>query len=233
MEVKPRTVAIVAARMGSTRLPGKVLMALGGRSILTYLVDRLLQTECLDQVVVATTVDPRDDVIVEECRKHDIYCFRGSEHDVLSRYLGAATVTDADIVVRVTADNPFTDPESIDRVVNHIVETGAEYVIENGLPIGTTGEALTRRLLVRIAENAHEARWREHVTLYAKENPSDTGGIFLEPRPACECPDLSLTVDEMPDYLRVQEVARKLDRIDFDLPMLIRLAQNLSHPMPV
>ena len=104
----------------------------------------------------------------------------------------------------------------------------AEYVIENGLPIGTTGEALTRRLLVRMAENAHEARWREHVTLYAKENPSDTGGIFLQPRPACECPDLSLTVDEMPDYLRVQEVARKLDRIDFDLPALIRQTQSLN-----
>ena len=135
--------------MGSARLPGKVLLTLDGRSILTYLVERLRHTKCLDQVVVATTVHPRDDIIVEECRRHDIDCFRGSERDVLSRYLGAATVTDADIIVRVTADNPFTDPESIDRVVGHIVETGAEYVIENGLPIGTTGEAPTRRLLAR------------------------------------------------------------------------------------
>ncbi len=232
MEVGPRTVAIVQARMGSTRLPGKVLMTLGGRSMLTYLVDRLHQTQCLDQVVVATTVHPRDDIIVEECRRHHIYCFRGSEHDVLSRYLEAATITDADIVVRVTADNPFTDPESIDRVVNHIVETGAEYVIENGLPIGTTGEALTRHLLARMAEIAHEERWREHVTLYAKENPSDAGGIFLDARPGCESPNLRLTVDELPDYLRVQAVARKLDGIEFNIPMLIQQAQNLSNPLP-
>ena len=228
MEVRPRTVAIVAARMGSARLPGKVLLTLGDRSILTYLVDRLHQTGCLDQIVVATTVHPRDDIIVEECCQHDIYCFRGSEHDVLSRYLEAATVTDAGIIVRVTADNPFTDPESIDRVVNHIVRTGAEYCIENGLPVGTTGEALTRKLLARIAETAHEERWREHVTLYAKENPIQTGAIFLEAPPACECPELSLTVDERPDFLRVQEVARKLDGMEFDLPALIQHAQSLN-----
>ena len=143
--MRPRTVAIVQARMGSSRLPGKVLLKLDGRSILTYLVERLRHTKCLDQVVVATTVEPRDDILVEECRRHEIDCFRGSEPDVLARYLGAATVTGADIIVRVTGDNPFTDPGSIDRVVNHMLETGAEYVIENGLPVGTTGEALTRR----------------------------------------------------------------------------------------
>ena len=226
--MRPRTVAIVQARMGSSRLPGKVLLTLDGRSILTYLVERLRQTKCLDQVVVATTVDPRDDILVEECRRHEIDCFRGSESDVLARYLGAATVTGADIIVRVTGDNPFTDPGSIDRVVNHILETGAEYVIENGLPVGTTGEALTRRLLARIAETAHEERWREHVTLYAKENPATTGGIFLEARPSCECPELSLTVDELPDYLRAQEVARNMKGIDFDLPAVIEQARNLA-----
>lgn len=227
--MRPRTVAIVQARMGSSRLPGKVLLTLDGRSMLTYLVERLRHAKCLDQVVVATTVDPRDDILVEECRRHEIDCFRGSEHDVLGRYLGAATVTDADIIVRVTGDNPFTDPESIDRVVNHILETGAEYVIEDGLPVGTPGEALTRRLLARIAETAHEERWREHVTLYAKENPATTGAIFLVARPSCECPELSLTVDEPPDYLRAQEIAKNMEGIDFDLPALIQQAQATNY----
>ena len=224
----PRTVAIVAARMGSSRLPGKVLLNLGGQSILTYLVDRLEQTECLDQVVVATTVHARDNIIAAECKRHGIDCFRGSEDDVLSRYLETATATDGDIIVRVTADNPFTDPDSINRVVDHIVSHGADYVIENGLPVGTTGEALTRRLLSRMAETAHEERWREHVTLYAKENPGRTGTVFLIPPPACECPELRLTVDELPDYLRVKEIARRLDGTAFDLPTLIQYAQNLN-----
>ncbi len=218
--------------MGSTRLPGKVLLPLGSGSIMTYLVDRLRPTESLDEVVVATSVEPRDDVIAEVSRRHHIFCFRGSEHDVLARYLDAADVTETDIIVRVTADNPFTDPSSIDRVVKHIVRTGADYVIENGLPVGTTGEALTRRLLTKLAETAHEPRWREHVTLYAKENPIETGGIFLTPPASCECPELSLTVDEPDDYLRVEEIARHLDGREFDLPALIRHAQHV-HPLSV
>ena len=227
--MRPRTVAIVQARMGSSRLPGKVLLTQDGRSILTYIVERLRHTECLDQIVVATTVHPRDDILVEECRRHEIDCFRGSEHDVLARYLGAAIMTAAEIIVRVTGDNPFTDPGSIDRVVNHILETGAEYVLENGLPVGTAGEALTRRLLARMAETAYEQRWREHVTLYAKENLAATGGVFLEARPSCACPELSLTVDELPDYLRAHEVANNMEGTDFDLPALIRQAQATNY----
>ncbi len=157
--MKPRTVAIIQARMGSSRLPGKVLLPLGGRSILGYLVDRLRGTRMLDDIVVATTVNPGDDIIAADCLRRDVLCFRGSEQDVLGRYLGAAAVSDADIIVRVTADNPFTDPDSIDRVVEHILSTGAEYVIEDGLPVGTTGEAVTRRLLDRIGEIADQDRW--------------------------------------------------------------------------
>ncbi len=229
--MKQKTVAIIQARMGSSRLPGKVLLPLGGRSILTYLVERLYRTRTVDEVVVATTVHPRDDIIVEECRRHDVACFRGSEYDVLGRYLAAATVSGADIVVRVTADNPFTDPESIDLVVEHIIENGVEYALEDGLPVGTTGEAVTRRLLGRMADLAHrvdEPRWREHVTLYAKENLKEARGEFLQPRPRCDRPEIRLTVDELPDYLLAQEVARNLNDLDFDISALISQAESIS-----
>ena len=85
--MKPRTVAIIQARMGSSRLPGKVLLPLGGRSILGYLVDRLSGTRMLDDIVVATTVNPGDDIIAADCLRRDILCFRGSEQDVLGCYL--------------------------------------------------------------------------------------------------------------------------------------------------
>src|SRR6516225_1937930 len=121
-----RTVAIVQARMGSTRLPGKVLMKIGGRSLLVYLVERLSRARTLDAIIVATTTNPRDNVIIEECERRGILNFRGSESDVLGRYVSAARACSAEIIVRVTADNPFTDPDSIDRVVDAISVRSAD-----------------------------------------------------------------------------------------------------------
>jgi len=112
--------------MGSTRLPGKVMMTIADRTILTYLIWRILKAQTLDEIIVATTTDARDDVIVEECERNHVLFFRGSEPDVLGRYAGAAEASNADIIVRVTADNPFTDPDSIDRVVESIASGGAD-----------------------------------------------------------------------------------------------------------
>src|SRR2546430_17033111 len=132
---KPRTVAIVQARMGSTRLPGKVMMKIAGRPLLVYLVERISRARTLDGIIVATTTNPRDNVIIEECERRGIPNFRGSESDVLSRYVSAARACAADVVVRVTADNPFTDPDSIDRVVDAIASGNADYAIEMNLPV--------------------------------------------------------------------------------------------------
>jgi spore coat polysaccharide biosynthesis protein SpsF len=134
----PNTVAIIQARMGSTRLPGKVLMPMGNRTMLGYLIERLSFARTVSTIVVATTTNRRDDVIAEEAWKLEVECFRGSETDVLERYIQAARVNNAEIVVRVTGDNPFTDPASIDRVVDQLID-GFDYSIEAGLPVGTTG----------------------------------------------------------------------------------------------
>ena len=221
-----KAVGIIQARMGSSRLPGKTLLPLGNRTILTYLVERLKRSRTLDDVIVATTLLSRDDVIVAECEQHGIAWFRGSESDVLGRYLGAAIAMDAEIVVRITADNPFTDPESIDRVVRHIRRSGARYVIEDRLPVGTTGEALTVGMLAFIDKVATEPALREHVTLYAKRNRGP-GAVFLAPPAAYDRPSLPLTVDEHSDYERVFEIAAGLGGLDFDLSDLIRQADQL------
>jgi spore coat polysaccharide biosynthesis protein SpsF (cytidylyltransferase family) len=203
--------------MGSTRLPGKVLLDIGGRPLLVYLVERIARCRTLDGIVVATTTEPRDDVIVKECRDRGFRCFRGSETDVLGRYRDAAAEADAGIIVRVTADNPFTDPGSIDCVVNQIVECGADYAIEVDLPAGTTGEALTVQALEFIDDTAHTPRWREHVTLYAKEKPDVLKCNFLQPRPGLARPDLSFTVDRDDEYQYVQELARAFRGPHFSL----------------
>src|SRR5262245_26023982 len=126
MAKTPKAVAIIQARMGSTRLFGKVMMKIAGRSLLAYLTERISKARYLQSIVLATTRNPHYNAIIEECERFGITNFRGSESDVLGRYVSAARACDADIIVRVTADNPFTDPESIDRVVD-AVSRSADY----------------------------------------------------------------------------------------------------------
>jgi spore coat polysaccharide biosynthesis protein SpsF len=221
---KPRTVAIIQARMGSTRLFGKVMMNVAGRPLLAYLVERISRARTLDSVLVATTTNPRDNVIIEECERRGFPNFRGSESDVLGRYVSAARACAAEIVVRVTADNPFTDPDSIDRVVDVIVQDGADYATETNLPVGVTGEALTRKALTTFDSLATTATLREHVTLYAKENPLALRCAFLEPRPDCGRPDLRFTVDTLEEYLYTRELADQFPTTDFELKSLISVA---------
>jgi spore coat polysaccharide biosynthesis protein SpsF len=225
---QPRTVAIVQARMGSTRLPGKVMMKIDGRPLLVYLVERISRSRTLESIIVATTTNPRDNAIIEECERRGIPNFRGSESDVLSRYVSAARACQADVIVRVCADNPFTDPDSIDRVVDSLRMRNADYAIENHLPVGLAGEALTRAALSFIDSVAATAPWREHVTLYAKQNPKALNCAFLEVPPSFNRSDLSFTVDTTDEYLYIRELADRFATIDFDVKNLIRVADEAS-----
>jgi spore coat polysaccharide biosynthesis protein SpsF len=224
--MKSRTVAIIQARMGSARLPGKVLMDFRGRSLLVYLVERIARSRTLDGIIVATTTESRDDVVARECREHGLPYFRGDELDVLSRYRHAAEAVNAGIVVRVTADNPFTDPDSIDHVVTHLQKTGDDYAIEMDLPVGTAGEALTFDALTLIDQVADTPRWREHVTLYAKEKPDQMRCAFLPARPGLGRPDLSFTVDLEEEYRYVRHLAEVFADPHFFLKNLIQAADQ-------
>jgi spore coat polysaccharide biosynthesis protein SpsF len=113
-----KVVAIIQARMSSTRLPGKVLKLASGRTMLDRMIERVRQAQSVHQVVVATTTDLADDPIVRACRKAQVPCFRGSPQDVLDRYYQAALLNQAEIIVRLTADCPLIDPVLIDDVVH-------------------------------------------------------------------------------------------------------------------
>lgn len=214
--------------MGSRRLPGKVMMRIGGRPLLVYLVERISKARTLDNIVIATTTNPVDNVIIEECERRGIPNFRGSEDDVLSRYVWAARACDAGIVVRVTADNPLTDPDSIDRIVDTLVSSGADYAVETDLPVGITAEAITWKGLSYIDSVAHTAQWREHVTLYAKENPEALNCVFFPAQPEHRRPDLSFTVDHLHEYLYTRQIAGCFDTIDFGLKNLIEVADEVG-----
>ena len=173
-ELTSRVVAILQARMGSARLPGKVLMDLGGRSALARVISRVCRAELIDEIVVATTDSGGDEPIVAESARLGVCCFRGSETDVLDRYYRTARAFEAATVIRITADCPLIDPELVDAAIKTFRESSADYVsngIENTYPRGLDVEVFTAEALTQAWENARTPYEREHVTPYLYGHP--------------------------------------------------------------
>ncbi len=170
-----RTVAIIQARTGSSRLPGKVLLPLRGVPILTHVVERTRRAGLVDEVVVATTRLAADDAIAALARESGWALWRGSETDLLERYVEAAQANAADVVVRITSDCPLIDPELVDEVVRALSTTGADYA-SNTLeprtyPRGLDVEAMTTAALQRASAEDTDPTWREHATPYIYRHP--------------------------------------------------------------
>lgn len=164
-------VAIIQARMGSSRFPGKSLADLAGRPMLARVAERVRLARRVDDVVVATSAAPPDDAIAEFCRKERIPCFRGSEEDVLDRFYGAAREHGADIIVRITADCPLIDPDVIDRVVERFQRGDCDYAsntLRYTYPDGLDTEVFSRAALERAWREARRPSEREHVTPYLR-----------------------------------------------------------------
>lgn len=167
-------VCIVQARMGASRFPGKPLKTVLHRPLLSYLVERLRQASTLNEIVIATSIDPRDDAIAKWCAEEKIACFRGSEQNVLERYVFAARAHHADVVVRVTGDCPLIDPEIVDTVVRFYLQHQFDYVsnaIVRSYPRGLDVEICSLKVLEKALQLATKPEEREHVTLYLYEHP--------------------------------------------------------------
>ncbi|WP_346890174.1 glycosyltransferase family protein [Clostridium sp. UBA1056] len=164
-----KVVCIIQARVGSSRLPGKVLKNICGKTVLEHDVRRLKLVTNIDEIVIATTVEPQDDKIVEEAKRLGVKCFRGSENDVLSRYYHAAMESNSDIVVRVTSDCPCIDHTIIDNMVRLFKENKFDYInntSERTFPRGYDVEVFTLQALEIAYKNATKDYEREHVTPY-------------------------------------------------------------------
>ena len=163
-------VAIIQARCGSTRLPNKVMMDIASQPMFSRVVQRARQAKTLTEVVLATSTDPRNEPLVTLAKRLGIRCFRGSELDVLDRFVGAAHAFDADVVVRLTADCPLLDGAVIDRIVQVFQGTiGVDYVsntLECTYPDGLDVEVASREALMRAHAEARIPSEREHVTPY-------------------------------------------------------------------
>jgi spore coat polysaccharide biosynthesis protein SpsF len=167
-------VAIIQARMGSTRLPGKVLMDLGGETVLARVVERLRRARLVDKIVVATTDSAADDAIVQECHRLEVPSFRGSEIDVIDRYYQAVRACAVSTIVRITSDCPVIDSQLVDETIRVFQQRNADYAsnaFPRTYPRGLDTEVFTVAALERAWRDAQEPYEREHVTPYLYEHP--------------------------------------------------------------
>ena len=184
--------------MASSRLPGKALLPLAGRTLVGRCLDRLLAA-AVAPVVLATTTNAEDDALEREASARGVRTIRGPSADVLARFVLAADVLDARVLVRATADNPAVDIDAPRRVLERLSATGADYVAEVGLPYGSAVEAVSARALRRAREVAVDASDLEHVTLAVKRGRTRFGVVDAPAPSHLRRPRLRLTVDTADD----------------------------------
>lgn len=205
-------VAIIQARMGSTRLPGKVLMDLAGEPMLARVVNRCRRAHTLHETVIATTMQPADKAIAQLCRDRGWPCERGSQDDVLDRYYRAAVNYKADAVVRITADCPLIDPAVVDTIVSEFTQRQPEIsYASNVFPIRTFPRGLDVEVMLFAAlasawrEDGNPA-WREHVTPYIRDNQDRFAAHSVTNSE--DCSSQRWTVDTPEDFELVQLIYR-------------------------
>ncbi len=229
-----RRVIIVQARMTSTRLPGKVMVDVAGRPMLAQQIRRLKECTMADEIMIATTTNLADEPILDLAHREGVGFFRGSEHDVLERYVGAARQLQADVVVRITADCPLIDPQVTDRVISELINhaTECDYasnVIKRTYPRGLDVEAFFIDTLLRMDRVAKSQQAREHVTVFLL---SEAPELFL-----CRSvvdrennANLRWTVDTETDLKLIRTLYDDLDLGQCVVPYSEILAYVRTHP---
>ncbi len=225
------TAAIIQARMTSTRLPGKVLLPVKDRPVLEHVVLRVGQAKQLDEVIVAVTVNSEDDILVQQLEKWGVKYYRGSEDDVLSRFLGAAEKFDVDTIVRITGDCPLIDPFVIDEFVS-FYKTHSYDIVGNVSPVmaprtyprGMDAEVFCRTLLEEADRKAQSVRYREHVTLFFYE--FDYNVYYYKYK--TDYSKYRLTLDTKEDYILIKTIYDTLYKgvHDFYLKDLLKLLDS-------
>lgn len=205
--------AIIQARMGSTRLAGKVMKILEGKTVLEHVIERVKQSKMIDEIIIATTIDKKDNLIEQEVLRSGVKVFRGSEEDVLSRYFYAAKENNLDIVVRITSDCPLIDAKVLDEVISYYQENKYEIVSNAGsdlsnrtYPRGLDAEVFSFKVLENANNNSIEKYQREHVTPYIYEK---SNRIFYY-KNDIDYSKYRWTLDTDEDYKLISEVYKYL-----------------------
>lgn len=225
--------AIIQARMGSERLPGKIMLEIAGEPLLKLIFDRLKRAKEVDRIILATSTNAEDDVLEKLARKESIECYRGSEDDVLDRfYQVSQRKKDFRFIVRVCGDNPLIDPGEVDRLIRFHREGGYDYSFnhipykDNGYPDGVGAEILSRDKLKYIWGKADQAQQREHCLDYIWDNMSQFKVGVLKARKSIRRPDVKLDIDTWGDLLFIKNLLNCLSYdqiVHLDTEKIIKL----------
>ena len=207
------TAITIQARMGSTRLPGKVLKEVAGTPLLALMIERLKRVPDIDKIIVATTIKPADDPIIDLAESVGVDSFRGSEDDVLSRVLDAALHHGVDLIVETTGDCPLIDPETIHQIIETYHNADVDYVsnvIERSYPIGMDTKIFATDILADVAQRTDDPQDHEHVSLYIYHHPEIYRLKNVLAAPKLTAPDWRLTLDTPEDYTLIKTVFETL-----------------------
>lgn len=224
-----RIAAVVQARLGSTRFPAKMLAKLGEHLVIEWVLRRISTATKLDTIVLATSDLPRDDRLAEIAQGLGLSVFRGSENDVLGRIVKAALVAEADIVVRVCADNPFISGREIDRLIDFFAQNNLDYASNNLDRLGSNyadgfgAEIVSYSTLKDLAERAVEGRHREHVTLYMWEHQDSFRLASIQAPAELAYPHMSFDVDTLEDLEKLQSLVDSGVSIESSAEQIVKI----------
>jgi spore coat polysaccharide biosynthesis protein SpsF len=230
--MKPNIAAVIQARMGSTRLPGKVLKPLAGCPMIEHIVRRAQQVRNLTHIVLAVPEGPAEDPLIDIARALNIDWLKGPEEDVLQRFILAGDKVRADHILRICSDSPLIDIPLMDSLITAHLQTGADYTIpDDGIPRGAGTEIVRFDILKQIAQKTTRKPYREHVTVYIHDHPQDFQIRRVAPPDYLQGKDFRLTVDTDHDFLLMDRIYAQFcdrDRRIVDLRETIAFLQ--AHP---
>jgi spore coat polysaccharide biosynthesis protein SpsF len=215
---------IVQARMGSSRLPGKVMEKIEGKFLLDYVLEQLKAAENIDKIIIATTTLSNDEVICKFLSSKNIEFFRGSSEDVLDRYYQCAKKFSIDIIVRITADNPLIDPNIIDMMINEYENKKVDYLtntLERTFPYGTEVEIFSSKILENTWKNAKKPSEREHVTPFIRDPKNKF--VLMNIKNSENFSNLRYTVDKIDDLKLVREIVKNISMRPIHIQDIIKL----------
>lgn len=226
-----KIVAVVQVRMGSSRLPGKVLKEIHGTPLLKTLITRLGRSKRVDEIIIATSINKENDQIQDFCRENNYLCFRGSEEDVLGRILEALESRQADIGVEIFGDCPLVDPEIVDSIIDQFLSLKNYDFVGNDLktsyPPGMEVEVFDVNALKDASDSTNDPKIREHGTLFIRMNPKLYKLKNIQAPPEYNYPEIELELDNKEDLILMNHIISHFyPKDDFSLKDILKFLEE-------